>query len=106
MVQVLKRVNHVLVCDPFAGCESGELGLELLELVLCCEREEQCVLLLTDDVDTGRGLSDLFGLDLVGQGDLDEAPLVVATDIGLGQLPRRFQTFAEGCAVPAGIVRR
>ena len=106
MVQVLKRVENVLIGNPFAGCESGKLGFKYLELLLRCEREEQRVFLLTDDVDTGRGLSDLFGLNLVGQGDLDETPLVIATDICLRVLPCRLQAFAKHRAVPSGIVGR
>ena len=64
MVQVLQRVENVLVGNTFAGCESGKLCLEILELLLCCERKEQCAFLLTDDFDTGGGLSDLFRLYL------------------------------------------
>ena len=106
MIQVLKRVEDVLVSNSFANCKIGKLSLELLELLLRCERKEKCaVLFLADDVDICRGSSDLFGLYLVGQGDLDETSIVIATEVGFSSLARRPQAFTKQLTVPAGIIR-
>jgi len=104
-VKVLQYVQHVAVRDMFTRGQTRELGFERIELRLAAERQEQRIGLLTDHVNVAGGSRHILGRHLVGQRDLDETALVVASNVRRsGGLTRGLQTLSEQGRVALWIV--
>ena len=106
-IDVLQRVQHLSVRNMLTGCKARESGFERCELLIIGERQKQRILLLADHLDVAGGFRDVLRLQLVGQRDLDEAPLVVTADVlGGGSIAGGVEALPEFRRVPSRIIRR
>ena len=60
MIQTIECVDYVLITDASSISEVGKLRLEAVKLPFISERQDQCVLFLTHDLNAACRACDCF----------------------------------------------